>query len=856
MLNCRIAVLYFSVLMMSCSGSKYLSDPGLESGVSRKLASYRKSVVSDINYNLFFEIPSEKSEDIPATEVLSFKLLKVKHPLQLDFKELASKLKTVTVNGKTISIKHQEEHLVIAAEFLKAGGNEIKIDFIAGNGALNRNADYLYTLFVPDRARTVFPCFDQPDLKATYTLSLGISKTWKALANGALRDSIIRGERKTMNYNTSDTISTYLFAFAAGNFFHAKGATGNFVSDFLYRETDTAKIKSSVREVFSLHDSALKYLESWTGIPYPFQKFGFVAIPDFQFGGMEHVGNIQYKSSALFLDAGSTKDQFNSRSNVISHETAHMWFGDLVTMNWFTDVWMKEVFANFMADKSTEALTGKDMFDLKFLVDHFTLAYGIDRTTGANPIRQDLNNLKDAGTLYGNIIYHKAPIMMRQLERLMGKDKFQEGVRVYLKKFRNGNASWPQLIGILDEYTPEDLQKWNKVWVNEPGRPLIEYKLETAGNKITKLTVFQRAEFGKDRLWPQLFEFEMFFPGGSKEITVNLNAAQVVVPQAVGLDVPAFILFNSSGQGYGVWPADQSMFQYITKMEKPLHRASAYISVYENMLIGRTINPKEALNLFVANLDTEKEELNVKLLSNYINNIYWGFLTSEERLNLAGSLETALWNAMEKQPAANIKKLLFKTYQDIFTTNTARDRIYTIWADSSPASGIKLTEDDYTSIAFSLALRNDKDTTILAKQLGRISNADRRRRFEFIMPALAANEVIRDAFFKSLSIKANREKEANVTTALFYLHHPLRQSSAIKYLPESLNLLSEIQATGDIFFPQNWLQSTLGSYQSNQAADIVRKFLSEHPDYNPKLKAKILQTADNLFKAERLLKHK
>jgi aminopeptidase N len=853
MVNYRSAVLYFSLVLISCSGSKYLRDPGIESGVSRKLALYRKSVITDINYNLSFDIPSEKGQDIPAREMISLKLLKVSHPLQLDFKEAASKLKLVVVNGKTIAIKHSNEHLVIDQEFLKRGENEIKIDFIAGNGALNRNADYLYTLFVPDRARTVFPCFDQPDLKATYTLNLGLPKTWNALANGELRDSTLSGDRKTLNYKKSDTIGTYLFAFAAGKFARAKGVTGKFVSDFLYRETDKETIKNSVEAVFTLHDSALKYLERWTGIPYPFQKFGFVAIPDFQFGGMEHVGNIQYKSSALFLDAGATKDQFNSRSNVISHETAHMWFGDMVTMNWFTDVWMKEVFANFMADKSTEALTGKDMFDLKFLVDHFTLAYGVDRTTGANPIRQDLDNLKDAGTLYGNIIYHKAPIMMRQLERLMGKEKFQEGVRVYLNKFRNGNASWPDLIGILDEYTPADLRKWNKVWVNEPGRPLIEYKMETANNKITKLTVSQKPEYGKNRLWPQLFEVELFYPGSSKEISVNLNAAQVAVPQAVGLDVPSFLLFNSSGQGYGVWPADLAMLRQINKMDKPLNRATAYISTYENMLIGRTIKPKEVLELFLSDLASEKEELNVKLLSNYIGNIYWGFLAAEERSVMAGTLEAALWNAMEKQSVPNIKKLLFKTYQDVFKSNIARDRIYKIWANSTSAAGIKLTEDDYTSIAFSLALRNDKDTTILAKQLERITNPDRRRRFEFITPSLSSNEAVRDAFFKSLSLKTNREKEASVATALYYLHHPLRQSSSIKYLPESLNLLSEIQTTGDIFFPQNWLQSTLGYYQSKEAADIVRKFLSDNPNYNLKLKAKILQTADNLFKAERLL---
>ncbi len=122
------------------------------------------------------------------------------------------------------------------------------------------------------------------------------------------------------------------------------------------------------------------------------------------------------------------------------------------------------------------------------------------------------------------------------------------------------------------------------------------------------------------------------------------------------------------------------------------------------------------------------------------------------------------------------------------------------------------------------------------------------------MPALSADQDTRDQFFKSLKEKQNRAKESNVLAALYYLHHPLRQNSSVRYLPESLNLLEELQVTGDIFFPQSWLQATFGNYQSTAAANTVRNFLKTHPSYNPKLRAKILQAADNLFRAEKLLK--
>jgi len=148
---------------------------------------------------------------------------------------------------------------------------------------------------------------------------------------------------------------------------------------------------------------------------------------------MEHPGQVEYNASSLFLDESSTREQQIARAALISHETAHMWFGDLVTMKWFNDVWMKEVFANFMADKILQNQLGNHTYLLKFLASHYPAANEVDRSPGANPIRQQLDNLQDAGSMYGNIIYHKAPIMMRQLEAFMGKDAFQKGIRAYLK---------------------------------------------------------------------------------------------------------------------------------------------------------------------------------------------------------------------------------------------------------------------------------------------------------------------------------------------------------------------------------------------------------------------------------------
>ena len=831
-------------------------DPLITPGVSEALAQARRATISGVAYNLSLTIPALKTEPVEAVEQVSFNLKDNRHPVQLDFKAPTEYLHRLMLNGQPIGIDHHDEHLVLPAAALHPGHNVAEIRLRAGELSLNRNADYLYTLLVPDRARTVLPVFDQPDLKATFSLALAVPVEWQAVANAPVRDSVLSGATKQYTFAPSDSISTYLFSFAAGRFSRINRTENGRPMTLLHRETDPAKLRLSLGPIFRLHADAIGFMEQYTGLPYPFQKFDFVSIPDFQYGGMEHVGAIDYKASSLFLDEGATQDQVLARSSLISHETAHMWFGDLVTMRWFNDVWMKEVFANFMADKVTQVAVKNSNYDLKFVIDHYPAAYGIDRTAGANAIRQPLANLQDAGSLYGNIIYHKAPVMMRQLERLMGPEAFRDGLREYLKTYAHGNATWPDLIAILDARTPADLQTWNQVWVNQPGRPVFSYDLKTSGGRITSLALSQRAEDGSDRLWPQQFELLLIYPDGrTRELPVNMDQRTVALPAAAGEPAPSAILFNSTGLGYGVFPVMRGLPALLPKLPNPVARAAAYVNLYESMLNGQALSPAQLLGFVRQNLGREPEELNLKLLTGQASAVFWQFLTSVQRRAVAPALERELWAALLANPAPNAKKQLFKTYQSVALTPSAQARLYQIWQTQQAPAGVKLTEDDYTALALALAVRDyAAPAPILPAQLARIKNDDRRQRLQYLMPALAPDAATRDAFFESLRTKAGRAKEAWVTAALGYLHHPLRQATSEKYLPASLDLLQEIQLTGDIFFPYSWLQATLDSYQSATAAATVRAFLAAHPAYNPQLRAKLLQAADDLFRAEQLVR--
>jgi aminopeptidase N len=859
------------VLSIPFHGQAQVSAPPIEPGVSLQLAQERAKVLQDIRYRLHFTLPSEVKVPLAGEETIYFDCLDNSVPLQIDFKANPDQLSEIRVNGQIVPPRIEQEHLVLESRYLHKGQDSVQIRFIAGNRPVNRNPDYVYTLLVPDRARALFPCFDQPDLKAVFTLSLDLPLDWKAVANAPLEDSSIedpadvgasdiKGTKfKTYRFRQSDTISTYLFSFAAGKFFEATRNMHGRIMHGYYRETDSNKIRLSLDSLFRIQEQAIDFLQVYTDVPFPFIKFDFVAIPDFQFGGMEHPGAIQYQSASLFLDESATAEQFNSRSNLLSHETSHMWFGDLVTMRWFNDVWMKEVFANFMADKIGNITRPGGDFQLKFLTAHFPAAYNTDRTAGANPIRQTLGNLQDAGSLYGNIIYNKAPIVMQQLERLMGEGPFRGGIMEYLKTYAYGNASWPDLIGILGKYTTTNLELWNKVWVNETGRPRINYHWQDLGQRGTHdltsgLILAQKGEDGSSRVWPQLIELAFIYADHTDEYTVNMNADSVSVPELAGKPKPLYILFNSSGKGYGLFPVDTMGITQIASLPDPVMRASAYINQYENMLDGNFITPGGLLRQDQQYLVKESKELNLGVLLGQINSVFWHFITPTDRTKVAPDLENTLWEAMGKTFQPNEKKLLFLAYAGIALTPSAQDTVYKVWNSKQPPEGVKLSEDDYTGLAAGLALRTYPGyKQVLQEQGKRIQNPDRRARFQYLQSSLSANQAVRDSFFITLKDRKNREKEAWVLSALGYLHHPLRTGVSEKYLAASLDWLEEIHQTGDVFFPERWLQVSFGNYQAPAVAAMVDRFLKDHPAYDPKLKEKILQATDNLFRTQKLL---
>src|SRR4051812_43098367 len=851
------------------------ADQPIGPGVSESIARERAEHFRNVRYELVFTIPADRRTPVEGRIVVRVSLA-APHRIALDFEQPRDHVQSVRVHGLDIGVSVENGHLIIPAAQTVAGDNEIEIRFLAGDEALNRNDDFLYTLHVPARARYTFPCFDQPDIKARYTLTLLIPDGWQVVANGADAEQreMVKGRdpgawNDTVQFAETAPLPTYLFSFAAGKFSIETATRAGRVFRMLHRETDAAKVARNRDAIFDLHASALAWLETYTGIPYPFGKFDFVLIPSFQFGGMEHPGAILYNASGLMLDESATQNQLLERASTIAHETAHMWFGDLVTMRWFNDVWMKEVFANFMAAKIVNPSFPQVNHQLRFLLSNYPQAYQVDRTPGANPIRQTLTNLTDAGQLYGPIIYQKAPIVMRQLELIVGETAFRDGLREYLKTYAFGNATWTDLIRILDARTPVNLAKWSDAWVEQNGRPSVTTALQVNDQqKITSLTIAQadvmpisvKADLQvglrrRNLLWPQRLTVTLGYPDGLRDLPVYFDRRRMVVPGAAGLPRPQFVLPNGAGLGYGLFVLDAGsrtfLLDHVAELSDAVTRGAAWVTLWDNLLEGK-VAPVAFFDAAARAVAREPDEQNVQRLLSYLVRTFWRFLPAAERTARAGAWEALLHEGLDRAATASQKAAWFNAFRDTVLSPDGLGWLERVWRREERVPGLPLAETDEITMAQELAVREVPGwDAILRLQLERTQNPDRKARFAFVMPALSADPAVREEAFARFGSVDNRRREPWVVESLQYLNHPLREVHANRFVTPALELLREIQRTGDIFFPTRWTESTLGGHRSPEAAAAVRAFLAKEKDYPERLRWVILTASDELFRASR-----
>lgn len=829
-----IAIIIFIGLCITANATSAVDifdvkKEAIKDGVSQSLAQKREQTVSDVKYSLRFFLPADKATDVRGEANITLNWSGT-GSLILDFcgKNFDG---TCMVNGKQRKATWANEHIIIPGLFLKKGENRLSLEFVSADKPLNRNNDYLYTLLVPALARSLFPCFDQPSIKARYSLSLEMPTSWKAISTGVITSNKENGIRRTLTFSETEPLPSYLFSFTAGKFEEKTVIRDGREISCLYRETDPQKV-AQLETVMDQVALSLRWLEDYTGIRMPFSKYGFVAVPGYQFGGMEHPGAIQFNDQTIFLGPSPTPDEQLKRFELIAHETAHLWFGDLVTMRWFNDVWTKEVFANYFAAKISREQFPDIDHDLSFLKSYQTVALSTDRTEGTHPIQQLLENLNEAGLLYGNIIYDKAPVMMRKLEEQMGSDAFKRGIRRYLQTYSYGNATWDALIDILDTEAPNArLKQFSDTWVKQKGMPTIT--TQAIGNKII---IKQSDKYGRGLIWQQRFKMGLLTDNGLNVVDVNMqdSLVEMTIPEC------RLIIPNIDGRGYGRFTLDTKTKQELLVNWSNLpnvSRLAAIMTLYENYWTN-DVSTAELYSSLVSGLSNENNPLIASTCCSYISELLRDIKDKNE-------CEQTLYQLAQTHELKSVRQTLLRKLYSSATSEAIVDSIYNMWKDQD---NTLMNERDYMSMAYHLALvRPAEWREILDTEATCLTSDDRKREFTYVSRACNPDTNVQDSLFVSLYDVENRRIEPWTARLLALLNDPVREPYNNWYIMPGLDIIYEIQKTGDIFFPTNWLRSLLGSHRGKEGKEQVEDFLSRDTRFPEPLLNKIRETAFGLL---------
>jgi aminopeptidase N len=780
-------------------------------------------------------------------------------------------------------------------------------------------SDYLYTLLVPADAHQLFPSFDQPDLKARVRLTLTAPAGWSVVANGAIETADTVGERVTTRFaeprvclvtgprrdapgpelrrgaaeldarspgqtaagsprlaltrpsgaptpagsRQSEScewkpapISTYLIAFAVGPWSAASSThSGRTVTAYLRRSR--AK-EADVDTLLALNHRALDWMERYFGRPYPFEKYDFVIAPAFPFGGMEHPGAVFYSEDRFIFRERPTLPRRLARFSTILHEAAHQWFGDLVTMRWFDDLWLKEGFATFMAAKALADIDPAADAWKTFYLGNKPSAYAVDQTAGTRPLWQELENLDQAKSNYGAIVYNKAPAVLKQLEYLVGDSAFQRGVRRFLEQHPYGNATWQELLGAIGEASGRDLTQFGRDFMLRPGMPVVEQQLDIKDGKVRRLALTQRPAqpLSGPKPWTQRTEALLFYKDESPvRIPAELHHGVTEVTEARGRPAPDFVFANAQDYGYFLLLLDSSSVRSLengalSQVNDAFLRAMLWGSLWDQVRNFR-MPPERFVQLALKELPSESDEQIVPFVLARVDRAMSAYLPPMARNRVQPAVERMLWTAAaDTARPYGIRKAYLDYFVSLAKTPGAVAMLSSLFSADSAAGEPLKDPTRWEIVTRLLDVGAPTADQRLAEQTKRDTTPDGRRRGFIAQAARPTAENKREYFTRYFADSTLNEDWASGSLGAFNsLEH---QALALPYLRPALDSLPFIQRNRRIFYLESWLGAFLRGQTSDSALGVVRQYLTDHPDLPQDLRRKVLQHMDELERTVRI----
>jgi len=614
----------------------------------------------NLSYDIHVKLP--KGDTYSGCVHITFDLAKVSDELFLD--AAVTTIKSLTINGAHIEAKESyshlrtDRHLSLPKDHLKVGVNQLSVEFEnnysrSGNG-LHSYVDtdgkqYLYTNAEPYYNNQTIPMFDQPDLKASWKLTAAAPKEWLIIANEPrdqegtekfdktkLVTENEAGDYNIWSFHPTKRISSYLFAFVAGPYLEIKSDklhNGIQMSVFSRESLFKHLQEGQAEEVFEITRVCMEFYEKFFGYPYPFTKYDQVFCPEFNVGAMENPGVVTHNDLFIFREA-TTIQRRTVRANVITHELAHMWFGNLVTMKWWNDLWLNESFADFIAHfamfKIQDKLTTIKMADpwLEFFRRKWW-GYKEDQEDTTHPIAGPVKNTEVAETIFDGITYSKGAGTLKQLLYLIGEDNFSNAMSSYFNQYQWSNTTLENFIGKLQENYkplnpayPSNLADWQKVWLEQAGMNEVIPLFDPSKNGPNeKLVIRQSAVLSQyPTLRPHKMKIAFFDEHGkiydSKDIVVSDKPETEI--EYDGSKKPRAVLLNYQDEAFIKIQLDAHSLEFLKENLKNIpdefNRAFVWRALWD-MTRDAQISSLDLMEVVSNSLFCESGDLN-------LNNIY------------------------------------------------------------------------------------------------------------------------------------------------------------------------------------------------------------------------------------------
>ncbi|MGH7628186.1 MAG: M1 family aminopeptidase [Gemmatimonadales bacterium] len=610
--------------------------------------------------------------------------------------------------------------------------------------------------------------------------------------------------------------------------------------------------------LLALNHRALDWMERYFGRPYPFEKYDFVVAPAFPFGGMEHPGAVFFSEDRFIFRERPTLPRRLARFSTILHEAAHQWFGDLVTMRWFDDLWLKEGFATFMAAKALADIDPKADAWKSFYLGNKPSAYAVDQTAGTRPLWQELDNLDQAKSNYGAIVYNKAPSVLKQLDYLVGERAFQEGVRRFLDQHAYGNATWQDLLGAIGEASGRNLDQFGRDFMLRPGMPVVEQELDVQGCRIRRLALRQRPAqlLSGSKPWTERTEVILAYRNRPPvRIPVELKGRVTEVAAAKGQPAPDFAFANAQDYGYFLLLLDSASVRTLeagalSQVDDPFLRAMLWGALWDQVR-GFRMEPERFVQLALRELLKESDEQIVPVVLARVDRAVSAYLLPAARDEIQPEIERVLRaGASDASRPYGIRKAYLDAFIGLAKSPDGVAQLDTLFSADS-AAGERLKDPTRWEIATRLLELGAPDADArLAEQTSRDTTPDGRRRAFIAGAARPTPSAKRDYFTRYFADSALNEDWASGSLGSFNsLEH---KELTFPYMRPALDSLRFIQANRRIFYLETWLAAFLRGQTGDSALRTVRRFLDDHPDLPQDLRRKVLQHADDLERTVRI----